>query len=95
MDYIQKPKVKSFQDLEIWKRGIKLVENIYTATRSFPKEEIYGLSSQLRRAAVSVPSNIAEGFSRASSNEFEQFLYISRGSCSEVATQLIIAKNLN
>ena len=95
MDCIQKPKVKNFQDLEIWKRGIKLVENIYTATRSFPKEEIYGLSSQLRRAAVSVPSNIAEGFSRASSNEFEQFLYISRGSSSEVATQLIIAKNLN
>jgi len=95
MDNVQRPKIRSFKDLEIWKRGIKLVENIYAATQNFPKEEIYGLASQLRRAAVSVPSNIAEGFSRASNREYKQFLYVSRGSCAEVITQIIISRNLN
>ena len=95
MDNIQRPKVKNFKDLEIWKRSIKLVENIYATTQNFPKEEIYGLASQLRRAAVSVPSNIAEGFSRASNREYEQFLHVSRGSCAEIITQIIISRNLN
>jgi four helix bundle protein len=81
--------------LEIWKRSIKLVEEIYAATRNFPKEEMYGLASQVRRAAVSIPSNIAEGFSRASNREYKQFLFISLGSCAEVTTQTIISKNLN
>jgi four helix bundle protein len=91
---IQRPKVRSFKDLEIWQRSINLVENIYTVTRNFPKEEIYGLASQLRRAAVSIPSNIAEGFSRSSNKEYKQFLYISLGSCAEVVTQITIAQKL-
>ena len=95
MDIIPKTKIKSFKDLDIWKRSIILVEKIYAVTQGFPKEEIYGLASQLRRAAISVPSNIAEGFSRASGKEYKQFLYISRGSCSEIITQIIIAQNLN
>jgi four helix bundle protein len=95
MNNIQRPKIRSFKDLEIWQRSIKLVENIYAATQNFPKEEIYGLTSQLRRAAVSIPSNIAEGFSRASNREYKQFLYVSRGSCAEVVTQIIISRNLN
>jgi len=95
MNNIQRSKIRSFKDLEIWQRSIKLVENIYVTTQNFPKEEIYGLASQLRRAAVSIPSNIAEGFSRASNREYKQFLYVSRGSCAEVVTQIIISRNLN
>ena len=86
--------VKTHKDLQIWQRGIQLVEDIYRVTRSFPKEEIYGLTAQLRRAAVSYPSNIAEGAARASKKEFIQFLYISLGSLSEVETQLMIAERL-
>ena len=87
-------KIKSFKDLEIWKRGIALVEEIYEQTRSFPKEELYGLTSQLRRAAVSIPSNISEGFARFHNKEYRQFLYTSLGSCAELTTQLIIASRL-
>jgi four helix bundle protein len=87
-------KIKSFQDLEIWKRSMKLVEEIYNLTRDFPKDEIYGLTSQLRRSAVSVPSNMAEGFARFHNKEYKQFLYISLGSCAELTTQLIIASRL-
>ena len=88
-------KIKSFKDLKIWKRGIKLVEDVYAATRSFPKEEMYALTSQLRRAAVSIPSNISEGFARLHNKEYRQFLYISLGSCAELTTQLIIASRLS
>jgi four helix bundle protein len=73
---------------------MKLVEEIYNLTRSFPKDEIYGLTGQLRRAAVSIPSNIAEGFSRFHNKEYRQFLYMSLGSCAELITQLIIASRM-
>jgi four helix bundle protein len=85
---------KSFKDLIIWQRSIQLVESIYKLTGSFPNEELYGLSAQLRRAVVSIPSNIAEGFARRHNAEYRQFLYVSLGSLAEVSTQLIIAKNL-
>jgi four helix bundle protein len=87
-------KIKSFQDLEIWKRSMKLVEEIYNLTKAFPNDEIYGLTSQLRRSAVSIPSNIAEGFGRFHNKEYRQFLYLSLGSCAEFTTQLIIASRL-
>ena len=80
--------------LEAWKEAMALVSVIYRATQNFPKEELYGLSSQLRRAAVSIPSNIAEGAARQGSREFAQFLNISTGSISELETQLLIAVNL-
>jgi len=73
---------------------MELVKEIYRVTREFPKEEIYGLVSQMRRAAVSIPSNIAEGAARTGTKEFLQFLSISRGSLSEVETQMLIAKSL-
>jgi four helix bundle protein len=82
-------------DLKIWNISIELVEEIYKLTEDFPKTEIYGITSQIKRAAVSVASNIAEGASRQTTKEFIQFLYISLGSLSEVETQLIIAERLN
>ncbi|MHC4213052.1 MAG: four helix bundle protein [Planctomycetota bacterium] len=88
-------KIRRFQDLEIWKRSVALVEQIYRVTTSFPKDELYGLTSQIRRAAVSIPSNIAEGFSRFHNKEYKQFLHIALGSCAELTTQFIIASKLN
>jgi four helix bundle protein len=84
----------SYRDLIVWQRAIDLTTEIYRLTESFPKTEIYGLTSQIRRAAVSVPSNIAEGAGRGSKREFRQFLNVARGSICEVQTQLIIAGNL-
>jgi four helix bundle protein len=86
--------IKSYRDLNIWKRSIKVVEEVYKISKIFPKEEIYGLTSQLRRSAVSIPSNIAEGFSKFYNREYRQFLFISLGSCSELSTQIIIALRL-
>ncbi|UOD35665.1 four helix bundle protein [Deferribacteraceae bacterium V6Fe1] len=86
--------MKTHKDLDAWKEAIILVKEIYGLTLSFPKEEIYGLTSQIRRCAVSIPSNIAEGAARNSTKEFIQFLYIALGSCAELDTQLIIAKEL-
>jgi four helix bundle protein len=86
--------VKDYRDLEIWKRGISLTEDIYTITKSFPKEETYCLTSQIRKSAISIPSNIAEGFVRSTNNEYKQFLYYSLGSCAEATTQVIIASRL-
>jgi len=91
----QEMKIKSFKDLKIWERSVELVKAIYDLTKTFPKEELYGLASQIRRAAVSVPSNIAEGFARYHNKEYKQFLYTSLGSCAELSTQLIIAERLN
>jgi len=87
--------LSSHKDLEVWKRAIQLVKKIYQETSNFPKEEIYGLTSQIRRSAISIPSNIAEGAARQSSKEFIQFLYISLGSAVELETQLIIGGELN
>jgi len=86
--------MKTHKDLDVWKRGISFVEQIYKITKKFPKEELYGLTSQLRRAAVSFPSNIAEGAARSSTKEYIQFCYIALGSLSEVETQVIIAGKL-
>jgi len=82
------------KDLDIWKLGIELVEEVYKTTSEFPKEEIYGLSSQMRRAAVSIPSNVSEGAARSGKKEFIQFLYVSLGSLAELETQTIIAEKL-
>jgi four helix bundle protein len=87
-------KVKSYKDLLIWQKGIEMVKEIYKLVRKFPKEETYVLSDQLKRAAISIPSNIAEGQARQHTLEFKQFLYISLGSLAELNTQLIIAKEL-
>ena len=87
--------VKSYKELLIWQKGIKIVVFIYKLTKDFPKEEIYALTSQLKRASVSVPSNIAEGFGRQTDKSFNHFLNISRGSLNEIETQLIIAKELD
>lgn len=86
---------QSFRDLVVWQRSIQLAETIYRLTRCFPKEETYGLTGQIRRSAVSVPSNIAEGQGRLSTGEFRQFLGIARGSNFELQTQLEIARVLN
>lgn len=86
--------MKTHKDLEIWKKGIDLVEDIYRVTKTFPTEEMYGLTSQMRRSSVSIPSNVAEGAARQSTKEFLQFLYIALGSLSEIETQLVIAQRL-
>jgi four helix bundle protein len=85
---------ESYKDLIAWQRSIQMSVAVYKATSGFPKEEMYGLSSQLRRAGVSVASNIAEGYARMSTGEYKQFLGMARGSNSEVQTQLIIAREL-
>ena len=83
---MERTKIRNFQDLEIWQRSIQLVEEVYRLTKSFPRDELYGLTSQLKRSVVSIPSNIAEGFNRNHKAEFKQFLHISLGSCAEVLT---------
>src|SRR5690625_384965 len=87
--------IKSYKDLIVWQKAMDLVVMVYQETRKFPKEEMYGLVSQLQRAVVSVPSNIAEGQARQHKKEFIQFLAIARGSLAEVETQLILANRLN
>jgi four helix bundle protein len=84
----------SYRELKVWQRAIELSVAIYKLTSDFPREELYGLTSQLRRAAVSVASNVAEGYGRGSKGEFRQFVGIARGSTSELQTQLVIAKEL-
>jgi four helix bundle protein len=86
--------MKSHKDLNVWNRSIELVITIYKVTKDFPKEETYGLVSQMRRSVISIPSNIAEGAARHSKKEFRQFLYIASGSVSELDTQLIICNKL-
>jgi four helix bundle protein len=82
------------KELDIWRLGIELVEEVYKMTVEFPKEEIYGLTSQMRRAAVSIPSNISEGAARSGKKEFIRFLYVALGSLAELETQTIIAEKL-
>ncbi len=85
---------RSHENLQVWQEGMALAKDVYSATASFPKEEIYGITSQMRRAAVSVPSNIAEGAARGSKREFLQFLNIARGSLMELETQIRLSKDL-
>ena len=85
---------RSYRDLIAWQKAMKFVTEIYTVTQQFPREERYGITNQLRRAAVSVPSNIAEGQARFSQKEFHHFLSQARGSLVEIETQLLIARDL-
>jgi four helix bundle protein len=87
--------VRSFRDLEVWQRSMQLTVIVYRLTQKFPREEMFGITSQLRRAAVSVPSNIAEGQGRLNTREFRQYLSIARGSNYELQTQLGIARALS
>ena len=87
--------IRSFHELTVWQRSIDLSVQIYSLTRSFPKDELFGLTNQVRRASVSISSNIAEGQSRLSKPEFIHFLSIARGSNAEVRSQLALARRLN
>lgn len=87
-------KIKSYRDLDVWKIAMELVKDVYEITAKFPKEEIYGLTQQIRRSAVSVPSNIAEGSGRRSTQEFARFVNIASGSLCEVETQILLAVSL-
>jgi|SaaInl8_200m_RNA_FD_contig_123_6499_length_1571_multi_3_in_0_out_1_4 four helix bundle protein len=86
--------IKSFKDLSVWQKSIDFVASVYLLVKQLPKEETYALSDQIRRAVVSIPSNIAEGFGRNSTKEYIQFLYIALGSASEVETQIIIGQRI-
>jgi len=88
------PSPKTYRDLVVWQQALALVTELYEVTKAFPREEIWGLSSQLRRNAVSIPSNIAEGFARRSKDDYGRFLLIATGSLYEMQTQLDIAQNL-
>ncbi|MGB1448765.1 MAG: four helix bundle protein [Flavobacteriaceae bacterium] len=88
-------KIQSYKDLLIWQKGIALVKSVYRVCEDLPKDEIFGLQSQMKRAAISVPSNIAEGYGRNYTQSYLQFLRIARGSLLELETQLIIAKELD
>ena len=92
---IKENKVRTHRDLDVWKKSIDLVTLIYKYTADYPKDEMYGLTSQIRRCAVSIPSNIAEGSARTTRKDFSHFLAIALGSVAELETQLIISKNLN
>jgi len=87
-------KTTSFKDLIVWRKSYKLVLEVYRATGGFPKSEVYGLSQQMRRAAVSIPSNIAEGYGRKHKAEYNQFLSIAYGSLLELETQFLLANDL-
>ena len=88
-------KIKSYKDLLIWQKGIEITEKVYLITNNFPQNELFSLTNQIRRASVSISSNIAEGFGRNSTKSYMNFLKISRGSLYELETQLIIADRLN
>ncbi|MDO8571616.1 MAG: four helix bundle protein [bacterium] len=86
--------MESFKQLEVWKRAMELTKEVYTFTNEFPKAELYGLTSQMRRAAVSIPSNIAEGYKRRNIGEYIQFLGIADASAAELETQIILSSDL-
>ncbi len=88
-------KIRNFRDLKIWKKAIQIVKVVYGATKGFPRHEVFGLSSQMQRSAISVPSNIAEGFNRYHNKEYQHFLYVALGSCAELETQIEIAAELS
>ena len=83
--------IRDYRDLTVWKEAMDIAEQIYSLTRSFPREEAFGLTAQMRRAAVSIPSNIAEGFGRAQRKSFVQYLRISQGSLKELETQAMLS----
>lgn len=85
---------RSYQDLEVWQKAMALAKEVYQATANFPSEERFGLVNQMRRAAVSIPSNLAEGHSRSSTNEFRRFIFIAKGSAAELETQIILSTDL-
>jgi four helix bundle protein len=91
---MKNPRVQSFRDLLVWQKSMELTTAIYRITQSFPREEMFGLTSQLRRSAISIPSSIAEGQGRLNTREFRQFLGVARGSNCELQTQLEIARRL-
>ncbi|HNR95192.1 MAG TPA: four helix bundle protein [Kiritimatiellia bacterium] len=95
-DYVngEKTPIKTYRDLHVWQDGVVFVTELYRLTRDFPREEMFGVVSQIRRAAISIPSNIAEGYGRRSSRDYVRFLQISMGSLFEIQTQLEIARNL-
>ncbi len=88
-------KVKSYKELNVWKKGIEIVDCIYEITKNFPQKELYVLTSQMQRSAISIPSNIAEGFARGHTAEYRQFLCTALGSCAELDTQLTIVHRRN
>ena len=92
---IKENNARTHRDLDVWKKSIDLVTSIYKFTADYPKDEMYGLTSQIRRCAVSIPSNISEGSARTTKKDFSHFLAIALGSVAELETQLIISKNLN
>jgi len=87
-------KISDFRDLHIWKLGKEIVLDVYRVTKSFPSEELYGLTAQMRRAAISIPSNISEGFNRRYTKDYQRFLSIALGSCAELETQAEVGKDL-
>lgn len=90
----EKQRIKSYRDLIIWSKGIELAKEVYLVTSKYPNNEIYGITNQMRRAGVSIPSNIAEGHARQSPAEFIHFLRITLGSLAELDTQLVLSKEL-
>jgi four helix bundle protein len=87
-------RIESYKDMIVWQQAMDLVVAVYAATRAWPKEELYGLTSQARRAAVSIPANIAEGFARENRGSYQQFLRIAQGSLKELETHLMIAQRI-
>ncbi len=83
--------IRDYRDLTVWKEAMEIAEHVYALTRSFPREEAFGLTAQMRRAAVSIPSNIAEGFGRAQRKSFIQFLRIAQGSLKELETRIMLS----
>ena len=86
--------MSDYKDLLVWQKSMDLAQVVYAITKAFPKDELYGLTSQMRRCAVSIPSNIAEGSNRSSNKEFKYFLYISLGTAAELETQLLLAQRI-
>ena len=84
-----------YKNLQIWQKGMEMAKNLYSLTKKFPKEELYGLTSQIRRSSLSIPSNIAEGSRRISDKEFANFILIARGSLAETETQIILAEEFD
>ncbi|MBU0719540.1 MAG: four helix bundle protein [Planctomycetes bacterium] len=87
--------IQSYQDLDVWQRGMSLAGQVYRLTKAFPKEEMFGMTSQMRRAASSIPANIAEGWGRQGNKEFQQFLRVAQGSLRELETHLLLSQQVD